>query len=67
MKRNFTDRTKQCGYRDNPPALRANGVLDVIQYLERLPDKLIPKKAELVEELKRNAEEGGNGQLTMEN
>ena len=36
--------------------LRANGVLDVIQYLERLPDKLIPRKAELVEELKKNAE-----------
>ena len=47
--------------------LRANGVLDVIQYLERLPDKLIPRKAELVEELKKKAEEGGNGQLTMEN
>ena len=35
--------------------LRASGTLDVIQYLERLPDKLIPRKAELVEELKRNA------------
>ena len=33
--------------------LRANGTLDVIQYLERLPDKLIPRKAELVEELKQ--------------
>lgn len=33
--------------------LRANGTLDVIQYLERLPDKLIPKKAELVDELKK--------------
>ena len=33
--------------------LRANGTLDVIQYLERLPDKLIPRKAELVEELKK--------------
>ena len=36
--------------------LRTGGVLDVIQYLERLPDKLIPRKAELVEELKKNAE-----------
>ena len=33
--------------------LRANGTLDVIQYLERLPDKLIPRKAELVAELKK--------------
>ena len=33
--------------------LRANGTLDVIEYLERLPDKLIPRKAELVEELKK--------------
>ena len=32
--------------------LRANGTLDVIQYLERIPDKLIPKRAELIEELK---------------
>ena len=33
--------------------LRANGTLDIIQYLERVPDKLIPRKAELVEELKK--------------
>jgi len=33
--------------------LRSNGTLDVIQYLERLPDKLIPRKAELLEELKK--------------
>lgn len=42
--------------------LRANGTLDVIQYLERLPDKLIPRKAELVAELKqarREMEEEG--------
>ena len=37
--------------------LRANGTLDVIQYLERLPDKLIPRKAELVEELKQARKE----------
>ena len=34
--------------------LRLNGVLDVIQYLERLPDHLIPRKDELIEELKKN-------------
>lgn len=33
--------------------LRSAGVLDVIQYLERVPDKLIPKKGELIDELKR--------------
>jgi len=33
--------------------LRTAGVLDVIQYLERVPDKLIPKKAELIGELKK--------------
>ena len=33
--------------------LRANGTLDIIQYLERLPDRLIPRKDELVEELKK--------------
>ena len=32
--------------------LRQNGTLDVIQYLERVPDKLIPRKAELIAELK---------------
>ena len=32
--------------------LRRDGTLDVIQYLERIPDKLIPKKQELLDELK---------------
>ena len=32
--------------------LRKDGTLDVIQYLERIPDKLIPKKQELLEQLK---------------
>ncbi len=32
--------------------LRKDGTLDIIQYLERVPDKLIPKKQELIEELK---------------
>lgn len=32
--------------------LRRDGVLDAIQYLERIPDKLIPKKQELIDELK---------------
>ncbi len=37
--------------------LRQNGTLDVIQYLERLPDKLLPRKAELVEELRKAQKE----------
>ena len=35
--------------------LRRDGTLDVIDYLERIPDKLIPRKAELVEVLKQRA------------
>lgn len=33
--------------------LRRDGVLDLIQYLERLPDRLVPRRAELIEQLKR--------------
>ena len=33
--------------------LRREGSLDLIQYLERLPDQFIPRKEELVEDLKR--------------
>lgn len=32
--------------------LRANGTLEIIDYLERIPDKLIPRKAELIEDIK---------------
>lgn len=32
--------------------LRRDGTLELIQYLDRIPDKLIPKKQELIEELK---------------
>lgn len=38
--------------------LRHDGTLDVIQYLERIPDKLIPKKQELIDELKGRIAEG---------
>ena len=38
--------------------LRRDGTLEVIDYLERIPDKLIPRKAELVEDLKRRATQG---------
>ena len=33
--------------------LRREGVLDLVQYLERVPEKLVPRKQELIEELKR--------------
>ena len=32
--------------------LRRDGTLDVIQYLERIPDKLIPRKNDLIAELR---------------
>ena len=33
--------------------LRRDGTLEIIDYLERIPDKLIPRKAELVQEMKK--------------
>ena len=39
--------------------LRKDGVLEVIDYLERIPDKLIPRKAELIQELKKRSTEQG--------
>jgi len=38
--------------------LRQDGTLDLIQYLERIPDKLIPKKQELIDELRGRIAEG---------
>lgn len=35
--------------------LRAAGILDVVDYLERMPDKYIPRKAELLQELRTRA------------
>lgn len=35
--------------------LRRDGTLEVIDYLERIPDKLIPRKAELIQELRKRA------------
>lgn len=32
--------------------LRRDGVLETVDYLERIPDKLIPKKAELIQKIK---------------
>ncbi|MGM9555058.1 MAG: hypothetical protein ACI3VM_01270 [Oscillospiraceae bacterium] len=36
--------------------LRRDGTLEVIDYLERIPDKLIPRKAELITELRKRAQ-----------
>ena len=36
--------------------LRRDGTLTIIDYLERLPDKLITRKQELIESLKKQAE-----------
>jgi len=41
--------------------LRRDGTLEVVDYLERLPDKLLPRKAELVEDLRRRAKDNGDG------
>ena len=35
--------------------LRRDGTLDIISYLERIPEKLIPRKQELIEDLKNKA------------
>ena len=36
--------------------LRRDGTLSIIEYLERMPDKLITRKQELIESLKKKAE-----------
>ena len=49
--------------------LRAAGVLDIVQYLERVPERLIPRKQELIEALKKQesgtAKTGGQGAEQM--
>lgn len=37
--------------------LRRDGTLEIIDYLERIPDKLIPRKAELIESIKARTAE----------
>ena len=39
--------------------LRRDGTLDLIEYLERIPDKLIPRKAELIESLRERGDFSG--------
>ena len=49
--------------------LRAAGVLDIVQYLERVPERLIPRKQELIEALKKQesgtTKTGGQGAEQM--
>lgn len=35
--------------------LRRDGMLEIVDYLERIPDKLVPRKAELVQKLRQQA------------
>lgn len=42
--------------------LRRDGTLEIIDYLERIPDKLIPRKAELVQDLKERATQAQTAQ-----
>ena len=47
--------------------LRRDGTLSLVEYLERIPDKLIPRKAELIEAVKERAElaqAGGSAALS---
>lgn len=41
--------------------LRMAGVLDVVQYLERVPERLIPRKQELIETLKKKGTAAAGG------
>ena len=42
--------------------LRRDGTLEVIDYLERIPDKLIPRKAELIQELRQRGAQSAREQ-----
>ena len=46
--------------------LRREGVLDIIDYLERIPDKLIPRKQELIDSIKQKTGEMGSEALQQE-
>ena len=45
--------------------LRREGTLEVVDYLERIPDKLVPRKAELVKQLREKA--AGNAAPLLKN
>lgn len=41
--------------------LRREGILDIVSYLERIPDRLIPRKAELLDALRAQTEQSEAG------
>jgi hypothetical protein len=45
--------------------LRKEGVLDLLEYLERIPDRLIPRKAQLIESLRANLGEENSSKATL--
>lgn len=47
--------------------LRRDGVLDMVQYLERIPDKLVPHRVELISELKAKAAQMSVDQQLVQN
>lgn len=47
--------------------LRRDGTLDIIAYLERIPDRLIPRKQELIDDLKAKVAEQEAQQSAMAN
>ena len=44
--------------------LRRDGMLEIVDYLERIPDKLVPRKAELVQKLRTQAAMNGGASAT---
>ena len=46
--------------------LRRDGTLEIIDYLERIPDKLIPRKQELIDNIKKRTAEVAQQAATLE-
>ena len=46
--------------------LRREGVLEIVDYLERIPDKLIPRKQELIDSIKQKTGQMGSEALQQE-
>ena len=46
--------------------LRRDGVLELIDYLERIPDKLIPRKQELIESIREREKQDGEASPTAD-
>ena len=46
--------------------LRRDGVLEVLDYLERIPDKLIPRRQELIESIRAREQKAGEAEKAAE-